>query len=74
MTEAVENLLISSGSFAIFVSIAINIVISVAGIIQSVFITAANIAFFEFNIGLVIFLSLVNVLVQVSAFGCIEKE
>lgn len=45
MTEVIENLLISSGPFAIIVSIIINIIISVAGVIPSLFVTAANITF-----------------------------
>ncbi|WHZ00474.1 VTT domain-containing protein [Neobacillus sp. YX16] len=54
MTEVIENLLISSGPFAIIVSIIINIIISVAGVIPSLFVTAANITFFGFNTGLII--------------------
>jgi uncharacterized membrane protein YdjX (TVP38/TMEM64 family) len=40
--------------FAIVVSIFINIVISVAGVIPSFFITAANTPFFGFSTGLII--------------------
>jgi uncharacterized membrane protein YdjX (TVP38/TMEM64 family) len=54
MTGAIENLLTSSGPYAIVVSIIINIVISIAGVIPSVFITAANITFFGFHTGLII--------------------
>lgn len=54
MTEVIGNLLISSGPFAIIVSIIINIIISVAGVIPSLFVTAANITFFGFNTGLII--------------------
>ncbi|MDF2945372.1 MAG: rane protein [Bacillales bacterium] len=45
-----ENL----GMLAIFVSIIINIIISILGVLPSVFITAANISFFGFNQGLVL--------------------
>jgi uncharacterized membrane protein YdjX (TVP38/TMEM64 family) len=54
MIEVIENLLTSSGPFAIIVSIVLNIVISIAGVIPSFFITAANITFFGFNTGLII--------------------
>jgi uncharacterized membrane protein YdjX (TVP38/TMEM64 family) len=54
MTEVIEKLLTSSGPFAIIVSIILNIVLSVAGVIPSVFITAGNITFFGINTGLII--------------------
>ncbi|MEW9123969.1 MAG: VTT domain-containing protein [Thermotaleaceae bacterium] len=54
MTAVLENLLSLSGPFAIFVSIIINIIISVVGLIPSVFITAANITIFGFSTGLII--------------------
>jgi uncharacterized membrane protein YdjX (TVP38/TMEM64 family) len=54
MTAVIEKLLTSSGAFAIIVSIVINIVISVAGVIPSFFVTAANITFFGFHTGLII--------------------
>jgi uncharacterized membrane protein YdjX (TVP38/TMEM64 family) len=43
-----------SGSLALWISIGLNILISIAGIIPSIFLTAANIAFFGFNKGLLI--------------------
>jgi uncharacterized membrane protein YdjX (TVP38/TMEM64 family) len=54
MIEVIESLLTLSGPFAIIVSIVLNIVISIAGVIPSFFITAANITFFGFNTGLII--------------------
>jgi uncharacterized membrane protein YdjX (TVP38/TMEM64 family) len=42
----------SSGYYAIWLSILLNIIISVLGVIPSVFITAANISFFGFGYGL----------------------
>lgn len=44
----------SSGLLAIFVSIIINIIISILGVVPSFFITAANIGFFGFGNGLLI--------------------
>jgi uncharacterized membrane protein YdjX (TVP38/TMEM64 family) len=44
----------NSGLFAIFLSIIINIVISILGVVPSFFITAANISFFGFGNGLLI--------------------
>ncbi|WP_066314765.1 TVP38/TMEM64 family protein [Bacillus sp. FJAT-29814] len=44
----------TSGSFAVWLSIIINIIISVLGVVPSVFLTAANITFFGFTQGLVI--------------------
>lgn len=44
----------TSGGFAVWLSIIINIVISVLGVVPSVFLTAANITFFGFTQGLVI--------------------
>ncbi|RFU67491.1 DedA family protein [Peribacillus saganii] len=54
MSSVIVDWLTNSGSFAIIISILINVVISVAGVIPSVFITAANITVFGFGIGLVI--------------------
>lgn len=54
MNTVIDNLLTSSGPFAIIVSVVINIVISIAGVIPSFFITAANITFFGFHTGLII--------------------
>lgn len=54
MTLVIENLLTTSGPFAILVSIIVNIIISIAGVIPSFFITAANITFFGFHTGLII--------------------
>jgi len=50
MTEVIENLLTTSGPFAIIVSIIINVVISVASVIPSFFITAANYLFLDFKL------------------------
>jgi uncharacterized membrane protein YdjX (TVP38/TMEM64 family) len=44
----------TSGLLAIFVSIIINIIISILGVVSSFFITAANIGFFGFGNGLLI--------------------
>ncbi|MBT2668918.1 TVP38/TMEM64 family protein [Bacillus sp. ISL-4] len=43
-----------SGPFSIFVSIILNIVISIFGVIPSVFLTASNITFFGFETGIFI--------------------
>jgi len=54
----------NSGYYALWISIFLNIIISVIGIIPSFFITAANISFFGFGYGL--FLSILG-----EAFGAI---
>jgi uncharacterized membrane protein YdjX (TVP38/TMEM64 family) len=44
----------TSGSFAVWLSILINIIISVLGFVPSVFVTGANITFFGFGHGIII--------------------
>ncbi|WP_051968246.1 MULTISPECIES: TVP38/TMEM64 family protein [Neobacillus] len=54
MTGVFEDLITSSGPYGILVSIIINIVICIGGVIPSIFITATNITFFGFHTGLAI--------------------
>lgn len=54
MSELVLEWLLVSGPFAIFVSLLVNVVISLTGVIPSVFITAVNISFFGFTTGLIV--------------------
>lgn len=54
MSSFIIDLLSDSGHFAIIVSILINVLISVAGVIPSFFVTAANITVFGFQTGLLI--------------------
>jgi uncharacterized membrane protein YdjX (TVP38/TMEM64 family) len=52
MEGQVIHLFEISGYYALLLSILLNIIISVLGVIPSVFITAANISFFGFGYGL----------------------
>jgi len=54
MEELVLYWFSQSGPFAIFISIFLSVVISVFGIIPSVFLTASNITFFGFETGIFI--------------------
>lgn len=54
MNSFMIDLLSSSGPFSVVISILVNILISIAGIIPSVFVTAANITVFGFQTGLII--------------------
>lgn len=54
MEQFVLNLFADYREFAFLISIMISIVVSVAGVLPSVFVTAANLAFFGFEKGLVI--------------------
>ncbi|RIW28960.1 DedA family protein [Bacillus salacetis] len=54
MTEYVLDFLKAFGGLAFTISILLNIIISILGVVPSVFITAANIKFFGFEQGLMI--------------------
>ena len=54
MEEQVILVFEDIGLFAILLSIALNILISVLGVVPSIFLTAANISFFGFGYGLLI--------------------
>jgi uncharacterized membrane protein YdjX (TVP38/TMEM64 family) len=54
MEEQVVRWFADSGGYAIWISVFLNIVISLLGIVPSVFLTAANITFFGFTNGVII--------------------
>ncbi|WP_335871855.1 TVP38/TMEM64 family protein [Bacillus sp. 2205SS5-2] len=54
METHIINWFESSGAFAVWFSLLINIVISVIGVVPSVFVTAANLHFFGFEQGLLL--------------------
>ncbi|WP_374722183.1 TVP38/TMEM64 family protein [Peribacillus tepidiphilus] len=54
MEQAVLKIFEESGWFALWFSIGLSILISIAGIVPSVFVTAANITYFGFTKGLII--------------------
>jgi len=54
MKETTLQIFEHAGFFAILISLFVNIVISIIGILPSVFITAANLAFFGFYQGLIV--------------------
>lgn len=57
MEHYVLEIFADYGEFALWISIAISILVSIAGILPSVFVTAANITFFGFTEGLYISLA-----------------
>ncbi len=54
MKETTLQIFEHAGFFAILISLSVNIVISIIGVFPSVFITAANLAFFGFYHGLIV--------------------
>ncbi|MDN4492589.1 TVP38/TMEM64 family protein [Ureibacillus aquaedulcis] len=54
MEETLLQLFEQVGPFALFLSLLINIVISIFGVIPSIFITAANVLFFGYTNGLLV--------------------
>lgn len=54
MKETFLQLLGHAGLFAIFISVVTNIIVSIMGVLPSVFITAANLSFFGLYYGLLI--------------------
>jgi uncharacterized membrane protein YdjX (TVP38/TMEM64 family) len=54
LTQQIEAILYTNSEFAIFLSILINIIISIAGFIPSVFLTALNIKLFGLSEGIAV--------------------
>ncbi|TSI04736.1 TVP38/TMEM64 family protein [Lysinibacillus sp. BW-2-10] len=54
MTETFLNVLEHAGLFALIISITVNVLVSIIGVLPSVFITAANLLFFGLYNGLIV--------------------